>query len=193
MFFANSQDVSQGNSTHKALTDSLQIGKSTVPEICRKEALPCTLSPLGFHLSAGIRERIWKGEFLDLLSLLPLSEDSFQRAGGHDDKAEEDRRQPINRTFNNWLQTFLIFASVTCEKFPEKSPGLFQHLDIILVAYKNFGDMAWFVYDESFRQKMAVHSSLQWGDKDIGLWLNLFLPQRPAFNRQDAPPNQPAH
>lgn len=71
-----------------------------------------------------------------------------------------------------------------CEKFPFKSVGLFQHLDIILEAYKNLGGSAWFNYDVAFRQKLAVHPSLKWGLKDVGLWLDLFLPQRPLFHQQ---------
>lgn len=43
---------------------------------------------------------------------------------------------------------------------------------------------AWFNYDEAFRQKLSVHPTLNWGVKDVGLWLNLFLPQRPSSVRQ---------
>ena len=51
-------------------------------------------------------------------------------------------------------------------------------MEIILEAYKSFGGFGWFAYDESFRQKLAVYPSLQWGMKDVGLWLNLIVPQR---------------
>lgn len=73
------------------------------------------------------------------------------------------------------------------------SPGLFPHLDIVLEAYKSFGGAAWFAYNESFCQKKVVHLFLHWGTKDVGLWLNLFLPQRPQFPRPAAPSNQSAH
>lgn len=164
---ANSQDFSQTNYQPFPTVESNPLQKeiASVLEICRKETLPCTLSLLGFHLSTGIKEKNWRGEFLDLLSLLPSSKEFIQKAGGKDDKAEEDRRRPINKNFINRLQAFLIFASVLCERHPEKITGLFQHLDIILEAYKNFEGTAWFIYDESFRQKLAVHPILQWGTK----------------------------
>lgn len=93
-------------------------------------------------------------------------------------KGEEDRRRPVARSFNNWLQAFCIYASVVGERSPEKCVGMFQHIDIVLEAYKNFGGLGWYFYDESFRQKMSVYSNLKWGMKDVGLWLNLILPQR---------------
>lgn len=33
-----------------------------VPESYGKEALPCVLFPLGFHVSATIKEKNWRGE-----------------------------------------------------------------------------------------------------------------------------------
>ena len=134
-----------------------------MPETCAREALPCTLSPLGYHLTAAMKEKIVRGEFVDLLSLLPSAKESLFK-DKKDERGDEDRRR-LSRSFSNWLQAFLIYSSIICEKCPEKSVGLLQHVDMV----------AWFVYDESFRQKLAVHPNLEWGSKDIGLWLNLFL------------------
>lgn len=51
------------------------ISCNTAPlqEACMKEALSCKISPLGFHLSSSVKEKIWRGEFVDILSLLPSS------------------------------------------------------------------------------------------------------------------------
>lgn len=92
----------------------------------------------------------------------------------------------MTKSFNNWLQAFCIFSSVLCEKCPSKSSGLLQHIDIIPEAYKHFGGSVWFSYNESFRQKLAVHPSLKWGVKDMRLWLNIFLSQGSAFIKQSA-------
>ncbi|XP_077306286.1 uncharacterized protein LOC143925697 [Lithobates pipiens] len=151
-----------------------------VAEACMKEALPCEISPLGFHLSSSVKEKIWRGEFVDLLSLLPSSKEFLSKLDKKsEERSEEDRRRAVPRTFQNWLQAFCIFASVMGEKFPEKCSGLFQHLDIVAEAFRHFGGISWFHYDENFRQKLAVHPSLRWGVKDVGLWLNLMLPPKP--------------
>lgn len=107
----------------------------TVPETCLKESMPCKSSPLGFHLASTVKEKIWRDEFIDLLSLLPTSKEFLKQ---EKDKNEEDRRRPVARNFFNWLQAFFIYASILCEKFPERSVGLFHHIDTILEAYKSF-------------------------------------------------------
>lgn len=166
---------------------SVDILSHAVPETSVKEVLPCEMSPLGFHLSHSLKEKIWKGEFIDILSLLPSSKEFLKLDKKSEEKADEDRRRPVARSFSNWLQAFCIFSSIMGEKFPERCSGLFQHLEIILEAYKNFGGLGWFYYDESFRQKLAVYPSLKWGMKDVGLWLNLIIPQKPLPSKQPLP------
>lgn len=56
-----------------------------------------------------------------------------------DNKADDDRRRPMSRTFNNWLQAFFDFSGVLCEKFQKKSFRLFQRIDIILEASSKVG------------------------------------------------------
>lgn len=122
-------------------------------------------------------------EFIDLMSLLPSVKEQVVN-DRKEDKSDEARKRSVPRSFNNWLQAFCIYASVLGEKFPSKCRGLFQHLDIILEAYRNFGGMVWFNYDENFRQKLSIHPTLKWGIKDIGLWINLMLPQRTNVVKQ---------
>lgn len=47
------------------------FGESGVAESCMKEALSVEISPLGYHLSTTIKEKIWRLEYIDLLTLLP--------------------------------------------------------------------------------------------------------------------------
>lgn len=141
------------------------------------------MSPLGFHLPLAVKEKIWKGEFLDLLSLLPIAKDFIIKTDKRYEDGAVDSRRPISRSFFNWLQAFCIFSAIMGEKHPEKCPGLFQHLEHIPEAYKSFGGMGWFSYDESFCQKIAIYPNLKWGNKDVRLWLNLIIPQKPVYTR----------
>lgn len=59
--------------------------RNNVPEACMKEVMPCEILPLGFHLNQSIKERILKGEFVEILSLLPVHKDAMfktDRKGG---------------------------------------------------------------------------------------------------------------
>lgn len=152
--------------------------KKTAPEALFKEVLPYEISPLGFHLSSTLKEKIRKGEIIDVISLLPSTKDfSFRHRKKSDDK--QDERKFVSRSFFNWLQGYCIFSSVLAEKKPELCGGVFQHLEQVLEAYRNFGGMGWFQYDESFWQKLAIHPTLKLGMKDVGLWLHLIIPQKP--------------
>lgn len=92
------------NVQNSGIADSLShvLVNPAVPETCFKEALPCELSPLGVHIPAAVKEKIWKGEFLDMLSLLPSSKEFLTKSDRKaEEKGDEDRRRPIARSFNN--------------------------------------------------------------------------------------------
>lgn len=152
----------------------LDKGSST-PEFLLKESYACSPSPLGYHLPVSVKDKIVNGEFVDILSLLPSMKEAVRKSDG---KGEEERRRSIPRTLNNWIQGFSIFSAILCEKKPHLSVGLFQHLESVLEAYRSLGGMAWFSYDEMYRQKMAVFPHMRWGDKDVLLWLSLIQYQR---------------
>lgn len=88
----------------------MAVNANTVQESCIKETIPCVLSPLGFHLTVSVKEKIWKNDFFDVLTLLPPK----------DKKSEDEKRKPVAKTFANRLQGFCIYPSVLCERYPEK-------------------------------------------------------------------------
>lgn len=93
------QNVSVGTPVMTARP--LPSPSSLVPEACMKEALSCELSPLGFHLNNAIKDKIWRGDYIDILSLLPSAKKNrLEKKNG--DKFE-DRCRSVPRSFNNWL------------------------------------------------------------------------------------------
>lgn len=54
-----------------------------------KECMPCFLSPLGFHLPSSLKERIWKGDYIDLNMVIPLSRE-FSKYERRDEKTENE-------------------------------------------------------------------------------------------------------
>lgn len=57
-----------------------------VPETSIKEVLPCEMSPIGFSLSISVKDKIWKGEFIHILSLLPSSKEFLRLENKSEDK-----------------------------------------------------------------------------------------------------------
>lgn len=91
----------------------------TVPEISMKDAMPCEISPLDYHLSTAVKEKIWKGEFIDILLLLPFHKDFAVKSARRGKKSEEGRRRTIPRSFHSWLQAYCVYCGVTAEKHRE--------------------------------------------------------------------------
>lgn len=78
--------------TGKSATNS--SGAVRLPGAHLKESMPCVLSPLGFHLPITVKDKIWNGEFIDILSLLPSSKEQNFKFD-KDDKIEEDSRKNV--------------------------------------------------------------------------------------------------
>ncbi|KAM4747477.1 uncharacterized protein WCC33_005019 [Rhinophrynus dorsalis] len=149
-----------------------------ISDSAKSQAYVCFEGPLGAHLKQEVRDKIWKREYIDIFTLLPLERFNLDKwEKGKEWRKEEDedrcRFRLIPRTFGNWLQAFCVLASVIGEKSPEQCSALFCYLDSIWEAHRVYGGVAWLKYDEQFRQRMAVRSSLLWDHKDIGLWLKL--------------------
>ncbi|KAM4809644.1 uncharacterized protein WCC33_016675 [Rhinophrynus dorsalis] len=165
--------------------DVSKVGERPVPisDSAKSQAYVCFEGPLGAHLKQEVRDKIWKREYIDIFTLLPLERfnlDKWEKGKEWRKEEDEDRRRfrLIPRTFGNWLQAFCVLASVIGEKSPEQCSALFCYLDSIWEAHRVYGGLAWLKYDEQFRQRMAVRPSLLWDHKDIGLWLKLMGPSR---------------
>lgn len=151
-------------------------------DAAKREVYVCFEGPLGAHLKADVKEKIWKGEYVEIFTLLPLEKFNLDRLKPEERKKEDEEKKRryrlIPRTFSNWLQAFAILASVVGEKAPEHCSALFVYLDAISEAHRTYGGVAWLRYDEQFRQRMAVRPSLRWDHKDISLWMKLMTAAR---------------
>ncbi|KAM4663489.1 proton channel OTOP3-like [Discoglossus pictus] len=66
----------------------------------------------------------------------------------------KDQSQCRNRPLRK--QAFSIMAYVIGEKFPEQCSSLFAYLEKMRSAYRTYGGMAWWKYDEHFRNCMGA-------------------------------------
>lgn len=98
------------------------------------EVYVCFEGPLGSHLKQEVRDRIWKGEYVEIFSLLPLEKVNLAKVKPDESKKEEEEKRRyrlIPRTFGNWLQAFNILASVIGEKSPDQCSALYCYADAI--------------------------------------------------------------
>ncbi|XP_061220596.1 uncharacterized protein LOC133218287 [Neopsephotus bourkii] len=130
--------------------------------------------PLGYKLAKATKERIWRGEFIDLFSLL------------HTELAPEYGPRPGD-TLDQWVSAFLVYASVLCEKHPARCGAMFKYLDTIRKLHATYGGTSWMNYDEDFRRRAAKDPNLPWGDVDLDLWMKWMAPLKSLIPRKPRP------
>ncbi|OCT79771.1 hypothetical protein XELAEV_18026581mg, partial [Xenopus laevis] len=132
----------EGQSTTVLTTPPL--GGTELPGAVAKVATPAgqqtaavAIGPLGVHLKPEVKEKIWKGEFIELYSLLPredfidVDEEKDKEKAKKREEEEKKRYRKIPKTFGTWLRAFCIYAGVLGEKQPQLCSSLFCYVDEI--------------------------------------------------------------
>lgn len=138
----------------------------------------CFEGPLGTHLKTEVRERIWKGEFVEIFSLLPLETYYLDRVKPYKSKKEERRRYRLIWAPFPIGSKPLLFLQFHRRKGTGELLHAFCYLNSIREAYRVYRGNVWLLYDEQFCQWKAVRPSIWWVHKDIGLWMRLMSAPR---------------
>lgn len=77
-----------GNGSAAPAGDGVQLA-----DAAREEVYVCFEGPLGEHLKTEIRERIWKGKYVEIFSLLPLKKCNLDLVRPDESKKEEEQRR----------------------------------------------------------------------------------------------------
>ncbi|KAJ1081348.1 hypothetical protein NDU88_001530 [Pleurodeles waltl] len=146
----------QDNSTNEGTTDALlsRPGKLTA------------------HVAAEVKEKIWKGEFVDIFSLIRAK----RREAESKDKEPKssffgDRKPKVEESITNWLWGFNVFMSVLLEKKTELGSSLICYANKILKAHHTYGGYAWLEYDRDFRWARVEDPSIGWDQTEVNVWL----------------------
>ncbi|KAJ1106017.1 hypothetical protein NDU88_003420 [Pleurodeles waltl] len=107
---------------------------------------------LAVHVAPEIKEKIWKGEFVDIFSLVRAKRREVETKE-KDAKASSfgEKKQKIGENITNWLFGYNVFMSVMLEKKPETGIALICYANKILKAHHVYGGNAWLEYDRDFR------------------------------------------
>ena len=69
-----------------------------------------------------------------------------------------------------WVQCFSIYFSVIALKEPQRAPDLLSYMSLIIKAHLKYSGDAWQGYDQSFKQRVAMTTKMQWATTDPTLW-----------------------
>ncbi|XP_053169074.1 protein diaphanous homolog 1-like isoform X1 [Hemicordylus capensis] len=135
---------------------------------------------LGDRLLPATKEKILKGEYIDIFSLLFRKPGVKHKEGESFKDHEATKRKPVEKTWNNWLSGFTIYMGVIVQAQPARGPALLKYMDMIHRAVSDFAGSSWIRYDESFCMRAALDPSLPWDTPLQELWLVIMSQPRPV-------------
>ncbi|KAJ1080161.1 hypothetical protein NDU88_000381 [Pleurodeles waltl] len=143
---------------------------------------------LAAHVAPDIKEKIWKGEFVDIFSLIRAKRGELETKE-KDAKALSsiDKKPKVEESITNWLFGFNVFMSVMLKKKPESGIAMICYANKILRAHHMYGGNAWLEYDRDFRWAKVEEPVIRWDQTEVNVWLecvNNKLPGKQPFRSQ---------
>jgi len=135
-------------------------------------------TPLGKLVPLTMKEKIWKGNYIDLSMLLsvqdPLKDEtpmSFYQVGSQwCFKPMKAQTRPI-QDIDRWTTAFFIFMSIYFERHPQRAVELVRYADLIRKFATMFGGSGWLNYDKDFRMMQSLDPNRSWAFYDADLFL----------------------
>lgn len=122
-----------------------------VPRSWLRDLMGDVVLPRGGHLALAIKEKIWRGDYIDIFSLLHMEPDTVLKVGDPLWNQEIVKKRKIIKLTatgpTGFMDTRFIWV---VQMFPTKAPTLIKYVDIIHGALRNLGGQAWLVYDVNF-------------------------------------------
>ncbi|KAJ1142700.1 hypothetical protein NDU88_009013 [Pleurodeles waltl] len=116
------------------------------------DALLSRPGKLAAHFSTEVKEKIWKGEFVDIFSLIRAKRREVETKEKEPTSSSYAERKPkIEESITNWLFGFNVFMSILLEKKTELGTSLIYYANKIVKAQHTYGGSAWLEYDRDFR------------------------------------------
>ena len=139
-------------------------------------ALTTVCAPLGVGVPQNLKEKIVKGEFIELGQLLDATEPKkvFNFTLNMNNKGQllwEDGRPKRRITsIHMWTNAFLIFSAVFLEAHPHRTQELLKYMSLVRTAASRYQGFGWRDYDKHFRMRQQVQPLRSWASIDSELW-----------------------
>ncbi|KAJ1084500.1 hypothetical protein NDU88_004647 [Pleurodeles waltl] len=173
----------------KVMEQGVNTIKTPAPaEVMGADTLLSRPGKLAAHVASEIKEKIWKGDFVDIFSLVRAKRREIE-SKDKDTKASSytDKKTKIEENITNWLFGFNVFMSVMLEKKPEIGLSMIFYANKILKAHHMYGGNAWLEYDRDFRWAKVEDPAIGWDQTEVNVWLecvNNKLPSKQPFRAQ---------
>ncbi|KAJ1101170.1 hypothetical protein NDU88_006242 [Pleurodeles waltl] len=126
---------------------------------------------LADYFSTETREKNWKGDFVDIFSLIRAKRREIEVKEKEPKSSSYVERKPKIENITNWLFGFNVFMSIFLEEKPELGTSLIYYANNILKAQHTYGGLAWLEYDRDFRWAKVEDPSIGWDQTEVNVWL----------------------
>ena len=178
---ASTAVVSEGESSNVREEANISLPAEEGPQ-----PLLSVCDSLGLHLSVAVKDKIQKGEFVNLGALIlpPGSSPSsisfaIARQGDNIVLGPQTAKPPTVDSIEEWTSAFMVYMSVYLEVHGSRAIEMLKYMDIIRGAAQQFGGKNWIIYDEQFRIKQARYPTKSWATIDSELWLRVLAVPNP--------------
>ena len=181
----HSTDISLSLSTGTGVSG--QCGNVSLLQTQGGENLAAVCAPLGDHVSQAIREKIGRGEYIDLGLLLENWSNDQERKEGFAITLDDAGRAILKQaktprritSISAWTSAFLSFSSIYLAFHPQRTQDLLKYMHTIRSAAIRFASSGWRQYDINFRMRMQRNPQKSWASIDGELWY-LYVVAPPA-------------
>ena len=132
------------------------------------------------HIDQALKQKIEKGEYVDLDKLLPRDKVGFDQQGEGDQMewiCEQGstylvpaKRQSRINSFHRWEQAFCMYATIYCGANPNRARDIWQYISVINTAASSFVWNNVYNYDMIFRQLMQFNPGRSWAVTYGHMW-----------------------
>lgn len=144
---------------------------------------------ISLNVAQAIKEKIVKGEYVDLSTLLVNSTDinaqkqniSFIQGQLTLESAKKTKQIT---SIEIWTDAFIIFTSIYCSVHTSKFQELLKYMNSVRLAAKRCSGNGWLYYDQQFRLKKGQDPTSSWALIDSELWLLYIQPKTFAQSYQ---------
>ena len=171
--------VSQVDSAHEAGNDTIPITNS----VQNPEKISSVNEELAINVSHSIKEKVIKGEYVDLSLLL---NNSVNPAIGKQKLVWEQGELMLQATTQQqkisnielWTDAFILFMHIYCSVHKSRFQELLKYMHSVRLGAKRSQPLGWKYYDEQYRLKKALDPTSSWSVMDTELWI-LYMQSRP--------------
>jgi hypothetical protein len=157
-----------GNNTYLPV----QIG-SSLDQMHTPHQIVGIASDITVNVTQNIKEKIKKGDYVDLASLLTNNQhhDSKQTLILQQGELILQPDQNYKKIFSTDTAAFIIVTSIYCSAHPEKFQDFLKYMSMVQLGASRCANLGWKMYDEQFRLRKAQDPTSSWSLVDHELWL----------------------